>query len=85
MLKRGYCIKSFDNLYNYFEIKNQKPPFYKFHYNDFLGFAEHNKEYLTICYYNLKEKYLRGQKDFTHSIWNKLDEFYKLKTGGLMY
>ena len=37
----------------------------------------HNKEYLTICYYNLKEKYLRGQKDFTADVWEKLDEFYK--------
>lgn len=34
-------------------------------------------EYLTICYYNLKEKYLRGQKDFTDEVWNKLDKFYK--------
>lgn len=37
----------------------------------------HNNEYLTICYYNLKEKYLRGQKDFTKDIWDKLEEFYK--------
>ena len=42
-------------------------------------FAEHNKEYLTICYWNLREKYLRGQKDFTDEVWNKLDEFYKSK------
>ena len=40
-------------------------------------FREHNHEYLTICYYNLKEKYLRGQKDFTDDVWQKLDEFYK--------
>ena len=37
----------------------------------------HNEEYLTICYYNLKEKYIRGQKDFTKEIWDKLDRFYK--------
>ena len=42
-----------------------------------LRFAEHNNEYLTICYYNLKEKYIRGQKDFTDDVWDKLDEFYK--------
>ena len=42
-------------------------------------FKEHNNEYLTICYYNLKEKYIRGQKDFTDEIWNKLDKFYKEK------
>lgn len=43
----------------------------------FLKFAEHNKEYLTICYWNLREKYIRGQKDFTKEVWNKLDIFYK--------
>lgn len=42
-----------------------------------LRFEEHNHEYLTICYWNLREKYLRGQKDFTKELWEKLDEFYK--------
>ena len=42
-----------------------------------LRFEEHNNEYLTIYYYNLREKYLRGQKDFTAEVWEKLDEFYK--------
>ena len=42
-----------------------------------LRFKEHNNEYLTICYYNLKEKYLRGQKDFTADVWEKLDTFYQ--------
>ena len=37
----------------------------------------HNDEYLTICYWNLREKYLRGQKDFTDEVWNRLDKFYK--------
>lgn len=26
-------------------------------------FKEHNQEYLEICYYNLLEKFMRGQKD----------------------
>ena len=42
-------------------------------------FTEHDNEYLTICYYNLKEKYIRGQKDFTKEVWEKLDNFYKQK------
>ena len=25
----------------------------------------------------MKEKYLRGQKDFTKDVWEKLEEFYK--------
>ena len=45
-------------------------------------FPKHqNKEYLEICYWNLREKYLRGQKDFTADVWQKLDEFYKKEMG----
>lgn len=36
----------------------------------------HNKEYLTICFMNLKEKYIRGQKDFSKEIYDRLCEFY---------
>ena len=39
----------------------------------------HNREYMWICYYNLKEKYLRGQKDFDKETFEKLKEFV-LKT-----
>ena len=35
----------------------------------------HNKEYLTICYWNLREKYLRG--GITEEEWQKVDEKYK--------
>lgn len=65
-------LKNFDNCFkelNWFEKQdNLKNPHV---------FNEHNNEYLTICYYNLKEKYIRGQKDFTDEVWNKLEEFYK--------
>jgi len=44
-----------------------------------LRFKEHNDEYLTICYWNLREKYLRKQNDFTLEVWEKLDRFYKEK------
>ena len=47
------------------------------HYLTELRFKEHNKQYLTMNYWNLAEKYIRGQKDFTTAIWKKLDEFYK--------
>lgn len=40
-------------------------------------FKEHNNEYLTICYWNLREKYIRKQKDFTEDVWLKLDKYYK--------
>lgn len=60
---------SFENFNNYF--RGTTPS------DSCLKFEEHNKKYLTMCYYNLKEKYIRGQKDFTTEIWNKLEEFYR--------
>lgn len=72
MYERNYQIKNYENMDNYFkDIK----------YMQYIDFEEHNNEYLTICYYNLKEKYLRGQKDFTKEIWDKLEEFYKKEIG----
>lgn len=73
---RNFRITSTLNFYNYF---------YEYSYDARIPlkkeyeckFQEHNKEYLTICYWNLREKYLRGQKDFTADVWEKLDEFYK--------
>ena len=67
MAQRGYIIRSLDNFNKYFND-------YYNHVED-LRFKEHNNEYLLICYYNLKEKYLRGQKDFTPEIWNNLQNF----------
>lgn len=70
MANRGYKIKSTENFYNYFIDEG---------ITGYKGarFKEHDKEYLTICYYNLKEKYLRGQKDFTKECWDKLDYFVR--------
>ena len=69
MWKRDYNIKSMNNYDEYFkQVKT---------HHIMSEFKEHDDEYLTICYYNLKEKYLRGQNDFTDDVWNKLDEFYK--------
>jgi uncharacterized protein (TIGR02328 family) len=67
MKRRGYKIKSFENYDNYFEgIKcwgGEK-------------FNEHNNEYLTICYWNLVEKYIRGQKDFDKATFERLHKVY---------
>lgn len=79
MYRRGYNINSF---YNYNEFFNHDKPMGTGS-NCFIvaigneRFKEHNNKYLTICYYNLKEKYIRGQKDFTKDVWKKLDNFYK--------
>lgn len=32
----------------------------------------HTRAYIEICYYNLKEKYMRGQKDFSDECFVKL-------------
>lgn len=78
--KRGYEIKSFKNLFNYFKdsltyntleffLPDREPPIEFI--DGWLEFSDEtfkkhqNETYLVQCYYNLKEKYDRGQKDFT--------------------
>ena len=78
MCKRKIKIKSLDNYNNYF-AKDVNFYWNVLYDEPNLRFKEHNDEYLTICYYNLKEKYIRGQKDFTKDVWEKLDKFYKEK------
>lgn len=71
MISRGMHIHSIDNFNNYFSniISEESDNYYK-------PFAHHhNNTYLTICYYNLYEKYLRKQKDFTADVYNKLENF----------
>ena len=71
--------QSIENYTNYFrDIELEKRLFFPKH-DDKYKFKEHDNEYLTICYYNLKEKYIRGQKDFTKEIFEKLNEFYLTK------
>ena len=68
MVKRGFKIKDWTNYNNYF--KNV------FNRDEILRFTEHSFDYLTQCFYNLQEKYQRGQKDFSKEIYNKLENFY---------
>ena len=42
-------------------------------------FKEHNDEYLLICFMNLYEKYIRGQKDFEKETFDKLYDFVNKK------
>ena len=67
MKKRNYKIKSYENYYKYFDLDLQND-------NQILLFKEHNKDYLDICYYNLKEKYIRGQKDSSKIEFEKLNK-----------
>ena len=76
MKKRNFKINNYINYYEYLkpDLKNYEEYKYTSAYK--YKFKEHNNEYLTICYYNLREKYLRGQKDFTQEVWKRLDDFY---------
>ena len=42
----------------------------------YCAFEEHNFSYLQQCYYNLQEKYERGQKDFDNKKYFRLTLLY---------
>lgn len=70
MIDRHYKIRSFDNYRKYFKNINS------------FGterFKEHGNEYLLICFMNLYEKYIRGQKYFDKATFNKLYDFVNTK------
>lgn len=74
MRLRKYKVSSFTNFTIYFKGINLTDgvPVN-------LRYKEHDLDYLTICYYNLKEKYIRGQKDFNDKTWHKLDSYCKTR------
>ena len=74
MEKRNIKIKSFDNLINYFDgfdmglamaMGEDANPFPDHHTN----------RYLLQCFYNLQEKYDRGQKGFSEEEYLRLERF----------
>lgn len=70
MVDRGYKIKSMDNYKDYFKelpwiVEEVYAPFKR----------HHDENYLMVCYWNLREKYMRGQKDFDKSTFDKLHLF----------
>ena len=72
MANREYKINKWDNYNEYFsDLINED---LNEDYLDELSYNEHNNQYFMICYYNLMEKHLRGQKDFSDEIWNKIVE-----------
>ena len=73
MIDRGIQIKSFKNFEKYFRLKNQKLLTYKIYRSPFK--KHHNDRYLLQCFYNLQEKYDRGQKDFSEEQYKKLENF----------
>lgn len=69
MKSRNIKIKTWDNYDKYF--KDEYVVF------DDLKYQEHDLTYLNICYFNLLEKYIRGQKDFSDELYKELTKFYK--------
>ena len=67
MVARGFKVKSYVNFDNYFEDI--------VHHEKILTYPEHNNRYLMQCFYNLQEKYDRGQKDFAKERYDKLLNF----------
>jgi len=70
--KRNIKVKSFLNYNNYFDIPLRA-------YNARRNFTEHNDQYLLICFMNLYEKYIRGQKDFDKETFDRLYDFVNKK------
>lgn len=71
MRARNINIRTMDKMNDYFSDIDQTitvdNPFWR----------HHDDEYFEICYFNLKEKFLRGQKDFEKDRFDKLENRYK--------
>lgn len=71
MRARGYTIRTFDKMERYFEqIDSVKHAPFAQHHND---------DYIRICYYNLYEKYIRGQKDYEIEQFEALTAYVRSK------
>ena len=69
MFARDYNVRTFDKMHHYFQNTPDdliEKPFDK----------HHDDLYLTICYYNLYEKFMRGQKDYSVEEFAALERFY---------
>lgn len=75
MNARKINVRTYDKMNNYFQdVDNNvvETPYEK----------HHDHLYLTICYYNLYEKYLRGQKDYSQQQFELLHQYYIKKQRG---
>lgn len=72
MFKRGYTIRSYEKMEHYFKDLELSivPHPYIYHHDD---------EYLEICFFNLKEKFMRGQKDYDKQQYDDLFQYVKNK------
>lgn len=69
MAARGFKIRSFEGFDAYFDEVT--------HREEILHYSEHDNRYLIQCFYNLQEKYDRGQKDFSKERYEAMERFVK--------
>lgn len=74
-----YFITSRGAVLNYVYINDMtdRELYHSINYFNDKQFAEHDDEYLLCNYYNLLEKYRRGQKDFSEEEFERLTDFVK--------
>lgn len=77
MINRNIKIKSLNNLINYFNIIDIDNDFINKDFSNIVLFKyHHTNQYLKQCFYNLQEKYDRGQKDFDNTKYTILLNAY---------
>lgn len=75
MKYKGIKIRNWDTFDKYFrgQLSKNMNGVDIYDYEPFKN--HHTEQYLLICFMNLYEKFLRGQKDFTSELFNKLYDF----------
>lgn len=84
MDKRNIKVKSFKNFNNYFELKSTPPIESILYFGETPFLHHHTDRYLLQCFYNLQEKYDRGQKDFNQEQYIRLNLFVYREVGKLL-
>lgn len=74
MRARNINIRTLDKMERYFSDGSFEKVTHPFVHH-------HNKEYFEICYFNLKEKFMRGQKDFDAERYEALTKMYEAEIG----
>lgn len=72
IINRGYKIKSMNNFNNYFAKEISQDYMVNTPFRN-----HHNFRYLQQCFYNLQEKFDRGQTDFSQQQYEALNELMK--------
>lgn len=83
MVNRGIKIRKTDNFMECYPQYKENPDILAFHIKILEAFTKnqnpfpnhHTNRYLLQCYYNLQEKYDRGQKDFDEKRYERLEMF----------